>query len=569
MKLHNPAFVRAMRCLLKAELRAIPTLRRAMRRQSPRRWTRPLSVYMVRCLWGVIPAGLLCAAHAHNWPATTWPVIAAWWFLEVVLLGRAIVLVQAVKLPVALLTLPFGPEDFQHLARRRVIALLWRPFWDSLIVLGTLAWLADAGLGGWLAVPLLAASNAVASWSAALGLTRWSVPPGVTLALYLLPFSFLMLNTAGWFMRWLHDLCTSQAVWLTLLSPGGWTTAALLGGMDALPKLWLLALLPIGILVVLAPTLQRSFLRRIEPEKDLLAQYLGPEAIRPPDTATDVEHPIEPPRLVAPAPTAAAFAAAWQEVAFDTADHGWMEQLFLRWLKPREQLVLECIATRLPPWTRWTWRSLQLLTAAAVCALLLPYAPVTLYACLSIAGVVLTIFALCLGLPLASGFDQLASRVVRYGVSLARPAVYPLDLREFTLLTQKAAAIRGAFMLPVLVLTGWLGAVILQQPQLPFALAGLKLVLMSMAAAPFLSIMALSSVSNDSQLRGLRGLRTVGLILVFAILLMGSAVLTMVAPPAWATVGLLTFTGVAQLSAFSYVHSYNRGGFDLIQHPRQ
>ncbi len=565
MKLHDPAFVRATQRLVKAECRAQPALRRAVRRNRTSWRTRAFSVWSIRWLWGLLPAALIGITQDSGWAVATAPVLAAWWFLEVIILGRGVVVNHALDLPPALLTLPFAPDAFARLARARVLSLLWRPFWDGLAILVVLAATHQAGPAGWLAVPLLAALNAAAVWGAVLLLTRCPVPQALTLFMYLLPFAVLIFHKTGWLMHWLRETLTTQATWLTLLSPGGWTTALFLAGLGPLSAWWWLALVPLLALAACAPQFLRTMMRQIAPERHLLEEWLGAEAFEP----TDAEAPPEAPEAAAPEPSAAEWRDAWAAARLDDNESGWMEQFFFRRLQPRERLVLECIANRLPPWTRWTWRSLQLLTVALLIMLLLPLLPAGLHMLFIIAAVVLAVLGLCFGLPLASGFDELASRVVLYGMSLARPAVYPLNPWEFVRLTRKAAALRALVMLPALLLVGGLVALLLHKPPAALVLLGLKLSLISAAAAPFLCAMALSAVTNDSQTPGLRGLRAVGLIIFFALLLVGLGLSALFAPVVWSALLLPAFALAAHLGAYLYVRSYNRGGFDFLQRARQ
>ena len=219
MRLHSAVFSRDFRRLLRAERRANPALRRAMRRKRPvRAWKQPLLLCLFRPLWGLIPAALAAAAHGVRWPAATGAAIAAWWFLEVIVIGQSIVRNLAHNPPPPLLFLPFGRENFVRLARRQVLGLLWRPFVDALALLGVLA--------GWLAVAPLAALGALATWSAAVWLTRWRMPGLVTTAALVLPVALAFGLRSEWFLDRFHHALVTQAGWLTLISPGGWVAAS-------------------------------------------------------------------------------------------------------------------------------------------------------------------------------------------------------------------------------------------------------------------------------------------------------------------------------------------------------
>lgn len=563
MRLDSPTFSRAFRNLLRAERRRNPALRRAMRRARRPLRRLPWIGLLGRALFGLCPAAA-CLSHGSRGPALIGPVIASWWSLEVIILGRNIVQTSAMNWPPPLLFLPFARPDFLRMSRRNVQALAWRPFCDALWMMGALAIVHGAGIAGWSIILPLAAVGALATWTAAMWLTRWKISGWVTFGAMALPVVLFLLAKSDAFRPWLARLANRHGVELALLSPGGWTTAAFLSGLGELPASWWLAMIPLVLLAASAPFALANLLQRLAPEEKLAATWLhtARQGVEEPETPGNREADAP---AASPSPSAVDFIRWWRSSREDFADCGWMERIFLRWLSPRERLVLACSASRLPRWTRWTKRSLVFLAVAALFLHLMWHSDSWTEMPFGIIGGLSGIIGLCCGLPIASGFDQMVGRVHVYGVLIARPAILPVQLREFLALRCKAAAVRCACMLPILTAAGALLVWLLGGRPQWGALWGAKLVILCMAGVPFLYVLAVSSASNDSQRGGLRGVVTGGLILLTSLLVLGLFVASFAAPPAWATAAMALFAVSSWGSARLYIRRFNRGRFDLVQ----
>lgn len=343
-----------------------------------------------------------------------------------------------------------------------------------------------------------------------------------------------------------------------LASPGGWVTAAFLGGIGAIPSAWLLGLLAASASLALA-----SLRGRLDPDGDLavMCRLAAPPASESADTAQPASPPVPVAVLTEPE-----FADAWRQAVPTETGTGWMERAFVRWLSRRERLVLECAASHIPRWTNWTWHGLQVLGGGLFCLAMARHvsaATIVLYP----AGAILVVAGVATCLPLASGFGEMMGRQLVYGIAVARPALYPLDLGEFMRITLKAAAIRGSAMTPVMAMAAWLLAIIFGLDPVTGALGGAKLALLSIGAGPYLCMMAISCGSNDSQTHGFRSLRTIALIVGVSLALMALGALTIFTPLKWSLLAAAAYAFVAWRGPRRYLRAFNHGRFDLVQMP--
>jgi hypothetical protein len=574
MKLHSPSFSRASRRLLRAERRASPELRRAMRR-ARRRGSESVPAWVWRSLWSVVPASVLLSLDKDAGAAAS--AFVSLWFLEVCLLGRGVVRSQASSVPPALLPLPFAPAEYQRMARRRVLALLWRPCLDALLLLAVLNAMWSASTMGWCLVIPLAALCGVSVWSATLWLARVPIPGMVTTVVLLVPVGLAigLLTQAGWLRDWLPCFLAAQSDWLTLLSPGGWIAAAFLGVLGERSALWLLAVLLAAIPVLRCRTALRDLVREIDPENALLAEWSTASARSGAQDGEEEEEELtvrRPLRPLTEATAATALREEWPATGFlGSRPAGWIESTFLRWLGARERVVLECTATRMPGWTRTTVWAARFLLVSVLASWGFDLVPRFVPGSRGILAALVALAAfvgLASGLPFASGFDRLSSRTSAYGISLAQPALYPLGLTELVRLTVKAAAVRTVVMLPLVAGAAAVAATPLAFRPLMLALVGTKLVLLALAASPMLCVMAISSVSSDSRTPGWRGVKVVGLLLVGVLALLALAVAVFCAGQGRSWGLLLAFAALSWTVAALYVRLYNRGGFDLVQRQR-
>lgn len=570
MRLHSPTFSRAFDRLLRAERRASPALRRAMRRTRRSRTRRSaVSGCLWRAFWSVVLAVMLLSLSQDERGGAVATALAAWWFLQVCVLGRGVVRVTAADLPPALLPLPFTPDAYQRLARHRVLGLLWRPFLDALAVLGVLAFTHHAGPSGWLLVVPLAALCALSVWSASLWLAQVEMPRIIPTVLILLPVALFIafVSDAYWVIELMNRYLPEQSPWMTLLSPGGWLSAAFLAVLGERSAAWLLAIVPALVLAWLAGRGLTGLVRTLDPETALRQEWLA-AMVRTP-TGVDPDEDNETAAAPVPETTGAAeagVARAWRASVLDGAENaGWMERLFLRWLNARDRLVLECIVSRIPAWTRTTVWAARFLLFSILAAWLGRHAPVGLRGPCAAAAALSAFIGLTAGLPLASGFDQMTRRVTVYGLAVARPALYPLGVTEFLRLTLKAAAIRSLAMVPMLTGMGVALALVTGKSVFGLALLGLRLALLGWAATPVLCVLALSAVSSDSRTPGWRGVRVLGLMGVGALALLALGGGAVFAPRLWCWGCLAGFAVLSYAVARLYAHGYDRGRFDLVQ----
>jgi len=258
-------------------------------------------------------------------------------------------------------------------------------------------------------------------------------------------------------------------------------------------------------------------------------------------------------------------AGAWKEAVGDGGSQGCVERWFLGWLDERERLVLACVAARVPAWTRLTLRSAQCLAVGVAVFWLQRWVPPFLTVGLSWVGYIAVGMGLLFGLPLASGFDEIASGASLYGMQVARVALYPLRVTEFARLTLKAALVRGALLLPVVVAAAWALAEPWGMPVATAAAGGAKVVFLSVALSPCQCVFALSGVSNDTRARLFRGGCLIVLLMVGgALALFGLGAATIFATGTWSVASALGFATLAWVLSHLYLCAYERGGFDLV-----
>jgi len=563
VKLHSPAFSKALRGLLREARRASPALRRAMRRQRRRRTlAHQVPVAVWRLFFPLGAALLMLRVARAGLPLEADAAIVSIWFLWVSIVGSTVVRTQAARLPPALLNLPFAPADFTRLSRRRVLGLLWRPCADALMLFVVLAGLQAGGPLVWAAVPLLAGVCGVAVWAATVWLARFPPPRALQSMMAMLPLALIMGLQSHGVRVWLGRVLAEDACTLMLLSPGGWLAAAYLAGLGVLASPWILGAVPAVVLAASATYALATLLRHADAERELLTRWLG---MRTEDAGfcDDEGESLSAAPVPPPAPD---LAAVWQASLVAGASPGWIERVFLGWLGDRERLVLACITARVPSWTRLTRRSAQFLTFGVVLAWIGRWVPLGWHGLLVWVYGMALVIGLAIGLPLASGFDQLTGRASIYGLQVARVAMYPMRPIEFVRLTVKAALLRAGFMLPVVAVAGAALAVPWHVSPWALALGGAKLVFLSAAAAPCLCILALSAVSNDTQARFWRGGCLAGALIGGVLALLGLAAATLFAPAAWGCVAVVCFAAVAWGVAWTYVRAYDRGVFDLVRH---
>jgi hypothetical protein len=397
-------------------------------------------------------------------------------------------------------------------------------------------------------------------------LARFPLPQALAGVVNLLPFALMMCIWARGLREWLLGFLVQSAGPLTLLSPGGWLAAACLGGMGAMSPAWLLGFAPALLLAVSGYRALRELGGQVEAETALLDMgNADPQQ----DSSCGEEEPA-----ITPAPPAGRLtdlaAEDWRGPVADVASQGWLERRFWGWLDQRERLVLACISTRVPPWTRLTCRGILGLAAGVAVSWLRCWAPASFAHGLGwVEGIALGV-GLITVLPLASGFDQMTSRVIICGQQVARVALYPLRLREFVRLTVKATLVRGLFVLPATVAAACALAGPWGLSTGSLAAGGAKLVFLSVALSPCLCIFAFSGVSNDTRTRPGRGGCLVVLLLVGGLLaLLALAAATLFAPWAWSVAAALIFAALAWGMASLYLSLYERGGFDLVSTVRE
>ena len=511
--------------------------------------------------------------HAAGHPAVVSAAVLGSWFLFVAVLGAAQVRTRALDLQPALLNLPLAPEAFERLSRGRVLGLLWLPCFDALVLFGVLAGYEAHTPFAWLAVPPLAVLCGTAVWSASVWLARYPLPPMIAAGVNLLTFLMLLGVAVQGLRDRLIGVLVHSAVPLSLLSPGGWLAAAFLGAVGAMPSAWLMGLVPALFWAASGWGALKGLVGQLEPEKALLAllnresensadpgdDEIGLDASQPPSVQQRDVSAAQPVDLE----------EAWREAVGFGESQGCVERWFLGWLDGRERLVLECVAARVPAWTRQTVRSAQFLAVGAAVFWLRRWASPCLTSVLSWIGYSAVGFGLLVGLPLVSGFDEIASRANVYGVQVARAALYPLRVTEFTRLTVKSALLRGALLLPVVVAAACALAVPWGLPVAAAAAGGAKVVFLSVALSPCQCVFALSGVSNDTRTRLFCGGCLIVVLMVGgALVLFGLGAAIIFATWTWSAVAAFGFAALAWLMSRLYLRAYERGGFDLVSDAR-
>jgi hypothetical protein len=342
--------------------------------------------------------------------------------------------------------------------------------------------------------------------------------------------------------------------------PSGWVSAIfrqLLPG--GLPFAWVL-LVPIGALI---RSLSRSW-------KRLQVSYAFREPVWATSPDDDANWQTRETLAVVPSGNPRAGPTEIEDSIRDRGflrsmswnEHGWIERLAGRWLNLREKVIVEFMMARVPRWTlMWRKAGFALLLGSLAGWVLerlgTNWPPIAYGA----AGLV----AVCLALPVSSGFARGFQTCFANGTNVPFYASFPVGFREIARAAFKIAAIRTLAAAPLAALYGMIVAWQLARAPVSGIVLGLKGVFLVLIARPMLMAFRFSSGTSDTQKVSPRAVITIGAAILCGLLFVAGSVLIIVPGWSWTLVGGLTCAGAsAGFSAF-YRKQYDRHRFDLIQ----
>jgi len=569
VKLHSPAFEKALRAKVRAAVRASPALRQQARKAPKRTWNQHVLVVVpIRIGMAGLLALLAFYSHEQAWPAATQSAFGALWFMLVVIGARVHFLKTFYDLTplTAFAVLPVPAELPFEWNWQRLLWQSWRPLADALALFTMMAAVNHAGALGWLAIIPLAALTAALAVACALWLIFIPMPVTIGAALpAVVPIFVLVIVKSTSMAAWCKAFFIGHCETFNALLPTGWVPRAflsLLPGQDLSP---LLLLLPAAALVASGAWALRRLRQTYTPRDLALWQAFGepPAAIK----ESFNEYLAKMPAL--PGQTQIIDDLAAREFLappFAAMKAGWIERKILGWLTPRERAVLEIAVVSLPRWTRQSGQGVAAVAAGLISVWFGVHTTnPTLQMVGYLVGAVAGLSGMIAGLPLASGFNRAFQTIDCFGVSIPFVINFPVAAREFRRVAFKAAVVRGLAFTPVAILAGALLALIMNQSVALFAAGGLKCALLAIASSPWLSVALLAQVSNDTAQFNWRTTTSLMILGGGFIGLAGFGIAALFAAPVWSVGWLLLAAAFAFGAASLYSRIYDRRWFDLMQ----
>ena len=569
MKLHSPAFEKALRRRVKETVAASPTLRREAR--TVRRARKEYGLGQTFRVALSIGVGVLAwlAGLATKHAATALAVVTLWMlFLLFTHAQRLLGTLYGENDLSALSLLPVSNAtifrwQFQKFVRRSIMSFL-----DLLCGLSAIAWCLQFPTLKWLAVPPIAALT----WLTLLALA-------MLLAIYFPSFPYPIVSAVApiiglalFFAREyvgppLLAALDRAAPHLNVVLPIGWPVSLF---QLLLPETsWLIAtlLLPTAAIIW---TITRSMSRLqntyefheivIGEAPDLVPEDAAAQAAISETSAngqpfhigvTAIEDIIRARHFMA--------APQWRE-------RGWFEGLLWRWLTAREKALAEFVFPDgfiiTNAWKGIAKTFLITMALALVAGYVLPTARNWML------GIGLFITG-CQALGRMLDAGRAFQAILCSGVNIPMYAVYPIGYRELGRLLMKYATVQAPALLAITVFASVLIAAVIKQPIAMGAIIGCKLAILAVGARAFALALSFSANTNDTSGFRVRVFALIGLIVFGGILFLLLAGAGLAWPTQWMA-WLFCLAAVAQSYAFFrfYGWFYNRARFDLMAFPR-
>ena len=569
MKLHSPAFEKALKRGAKEAIRRSPELKREARRANRSFRRHYKSGWLVRGMFsllvGACSAGI--ASQRGHAPAALafvnlWTF--AWVFFRVQLL--VVALYQSSDLQ-AFSFLPIEKSELfrwelQKFYRGSLMSLL-----DLIAGFGAIALFSNSPTALTVVIPV-----AILGWGAMLAVVmlcgaRWPRLPYVQISMFIIFAALALLFGQNLVGSWLIETLQRFAVPLNVLLPTGWAPSLFLFAMGSHDWTLALLLIPIGAVLSTMPSSLARLRRRYEFKElvygqapDLLPAEVSEESVAvtepgvgPLRVDSDAITPIVRTHLFP-------IVAPWRE-------RGWMEKILWRWLSPREYILAEFVFPHgisiLPGWKKNFRNAGITCLAALVAELILPGAE----------GWVLTIgFGVTavqvMGRLLTSG---IAFRRVRSsGLDMPFYANYGIGFRELSRFLLKYTAVQIPFLILIWLLCGGFYAYMSHMPigfglEMSFKAAGLMIALRCV----FMTLSFSSGINENIRLR-LRSLVVLAVLLIFGGLFFGLAIGGLFQPNvglSWLLWSLALVDAYVLLAVYGWF--YNGRWFDLMITPRR
>jgi hypothetical protein len=570
LKLHSPAFEKALRRRIKQTVAASPALRREARTVRRSRKEHSLAlIFRVAISIGVAALAWFVGSKTQH-PATALAVVTLWmFFLLFTHTQRLLATLYGEGDLSALSLLPVTNAtifrwQFQKFVRRSGMSLL-----DLLCGLSAVAWWLDFPPLKWVAVPPIAAL----AWLTLLAL-------GMLLAIYFPSFPYAVVSAiapimglALFFAREyvgppLLAMLDRAAPHLNAVLPIGWPVSLF---QLLLPeRSWLIALLLLPTAAIIW-TMSYSMGRLkstyefhevvVGEAPDLVPEEAAAEAARSETSSTDQPFHIGV-TAIEDIIRARHFMAGpqWRE-------RGPFEGLLWRWLTVREKALAEFV---FPDGFIITngWKGIaKTFVITMVLALVAAYVfPLSRNWMLGI-GLFITGFQ-ALGRMLDAGRAFQAIRCS--GVNIPMYAVYPIGYRELGRLLMKYATVQAPALLAFTVFASVVTTAVIKQPVAMGAIIGCKLAVLVVGARAFALALSFSSNTNDTSGFRFHVFALIGLIVFGGILFLLLAGASLVWPTQWIA-WMFCLAAAAESYAFFRIYGwfYNHTRFDLMAFPRQ
>ena len=567
MKLHSPAFEKALRRGAKSAIRKSRDLKREfrrVRRQHPRHYSvvrlgRPvLSVVIAVWVWSV--------AKQTEHVASALAIITLTAFLSASYRARNLLdhLYAAPDLP-ALALLPISPEaifrwEFQKFVRQAAFSLL-----DLIAAFGSLALSFQFDAARWAGVLLIA----VLTWAglvagAALGAAYFPRVP-FRLGGAMLVVLFWLTTVSDTFRDYFVNLLPACALGINLVLPLGWPVSLFHLLMPNPHWSWLYLLLPVGILIWSL----KSSLARLRSYYEFQEQTVppAPDIVPGSEWEEAVEQSVSEDALQAVGPTEMEEIVMSRQFLAEPPWHqrGWFERKLWNWLTDREKVLAEFafpngIEIRRP------WKHI-VITLVITCFLAGPLSLVFPTASIWLLG--LGLFAGACQVLAQLGGARAFGLVQSSGISIPMYAAYGVGYRELARMLFKRVVVQIPLLVAYALAASLMLGYVARFPLAASLTFGIKAAGVFFAASFVITTFGFSSGTNDTHVRA----RT----LVFICLMVSSAVAGLILglaaflwpKPMTSWVCWLVFLLNAYAFFRIYGYFYHKNYFDLMRMPQQ
>ncbi len=456
MKLHSPAFEKALRRTVKQRIKASPELRKEARRNRTSAGTMNVdTLFQHLAALVFLPLGLYALGETGKSLGLQLAFVSVWCFMMVLFhVGRIFQCLFASTDLAALSFLPIADATVFHWQWQKT---LWRSVWLFAYAFVAYLVIAQQRNAGWpgVAAALVAAG---VQWLLAVSLATGLAGHRPQWPYQLLGLGLLGLLVIPVFARnfirpeWISWLDGNAWV-ANFILPTGWVSqlfSQTITGFNGV--MWLLLLAVVAVFHF--GRSGREVIASVYGFADVPDTELPEEEMAAEDDSTDEE---------AAGGRAVIEAKPWQrEGITDHLDQvrsreflqaqplvaaGWIERLFQRWLTPREMLLVEAFVGALPAWTsRWKRAFIVAGLGLLVGVPLPPNRNEIAYLIYLLTG----LFSFFMLTPVGGDFRRLFQGYQIGSVQVPFMAGFPVGFREILRLYWKASCVRALAALPIL-----------------------------------------------------------------------------------------------------------------------